>query len=182
MRGRDKLLEDVDDLPLLRRQSIAAIAADLPVLVTLPPDNMERAAALEGTGVETRTVTDADKGMSGSLRESSIWAQELSADGLLVLLPDLPDLTTPDILTVCRAFLEDPDTPCRATDSDGKAGHPVLLPARLFDQLTQLTGDQGANAILRSEPIHAVPLPGQRATVDLDTPEAWAAWRAKRTP
>jgi molybdenum cofactor cytidylyltransferase len=46
--------------------------------------------------------------------------------------------------------------------------------------LMELTGDQGARAVLQrhADKILYTALPGQHATTDLDTPEAWAAWRA----
>jgi CTP:molybdopterin cytidylyltransferase MocA len=44
-----------------------------------------------------------------------------------------------------------------------------------------LSGDEGAKRILSQEAsrVHLVPLADDRALVDLDTPEDWAAWRAK---
>jgi CTP:molybdopterin cytidylyltransferase MocA len=66
----------------------------------------------------------------------------------------------------------------RACDADGTPGHPVILPARLLPDLAQITGDTGARDLLRTHPETPVPLPRQHATTDLDTPEAWAAWRA----
>jgi CTP:molybdopterin cytidylyltransferase MocA len=46
-------------------------------------------------------------------------------------------------------------------------------------KLLALEGDEGARGILRDGEIHPVPLPGQRALTDLDTPEEWEAWRRK---
>jgi molybdenum cofactor cytidylyltransferase len=44
-----------------------------------------------------------------------------------------------------------------------------------------LTGDTGAREVLKrhSDRVHLVPLKGDRALTDLDTPEDWAAWRAR---
>ena len=66
----------------------------------------------------------------------------------------------------------------RASTADGRAGHPVIFPARLWPDLVRLQGDQGARDMLKSEAVQLCPLPGQHALTDLDTPEAWAAWRA----
>ncbi|MDA3859471.1 MAG: nucleotidyltransferase family protein, partial [Roseovarius sp.] len=62
---------------------------------------------------------------------------------------------------------------------NGAAGHPVIFPAARVPALKRLTGDQGARALLRSEPVMQVTLPDAHATTDLDTTEAWAAWRAR---
>ena len=36
-----------------------------------------------------------------------------------------------------------------------------------------------AGALLARHPVRLHPLPADRAVTDLDTPEAWAAWRAR---
>ena len=56
------------------------------------------------------------------------------------------------------------------------------VPAALFDQLKHLRGDDGGRAVVRAaaDRMQLVPLPGQRARRDLDTPEDWAAWRAEQ--
>ena len=76
-------------------------------------------------------------------------------------------------------FRHDPAKPLRATDSNGQAGHPVIFPARLFGAMAQLSGDRGARAILADEDVVWLSLPGRRATLDLDTPEAWAEWHLR---
>jgi molybdenum cofactor cytidylyltransferase len=57
----------------------------------------------------------------------------------------------------------------------------VLFPADLLPELAALTGDTGAREVLtrHATRVHLVPLKGDRALVDLDTPEDWADWRAR---
>ena len=180
MQGRDKLLETVGGMPLIRRQALMALAVGGPVRVTLPQDRPDRAAALKGLdGLDCVTLPDAGEGLSASLRHGGAWAQEIGAAGLMVVLADLPDLTEIDLRNMVQTFENNRETVIRATDESGKPGHPVILPARLFFALQQLTGDAGAQPILRSEEITMIPLPGRHATTDLDTPEDWAAWRAR---
>jgi CTP:molybdopterin cytidylyltransferase MocA len=176
MRGRDKLLETVRGQPLLRDRVTLALATGCPIAVTLPPEDAARRAALDGLHVTLLPVPDAPTGMSASLRTGAEWAiaQEMAA--LMILLPDLPDLTASDMSLMLQA--NDSETILRACDMDGTPGHPVILPARLLPELTRITGDTGARDLLRNHPVTPVPLPDQHATTDLDTPEAWAAWRA----
>ncbi|MCA2010791.1 nucleotidyltransferase family protein [Cereibacter sphaeroides] len=176
MRGADKLLQWVDGEPLIRRQARALLQADLgPVAVTLPPDRPARAEALTGLPLSLLTIPDAADGMSASLRAAAQWAEGCA---LLVTPADMPELTSEDFRTATAAF--DGTTPLRATAEDGTPGHPVMFPANLLKQIVALTGDEGAKSILRSQKPRLVALPGQRATTDLDTPEAWAAWRQSR--
>lgn len=180
MQGRDKLLERVDGMPLLRRQVLLGLATRLPVLVTLPTDRPARQAAIEGLeGVETKRLPDAGEGIAASIRAGAHWAAAREARGLMILLADLPDLQGDDLKKMIHTAEKEPETTIRAYDASGKPGHPVILPARLFGRLEKLRGDEGAKPVLTGERIAKVALPGRRATTDLDTPEDWAAWREK---
>jgi len=182
MGGRDKLLETVDGVPLLRRQAAMALGLGAPVLVTLPPDRPERGAALAGIGgLRVAVVPDAGEGIAASIRAGAGWAEGIGAAGLMILLADMPDLGPDDLGALVRAFAAAPDTPLRATDKTGQPGHPAILPARLFGALRGLAGDRGAQPLLARERVARLALPGARATTDLDTPEEWAAWRAGRS-
>jgi CTP:molybdopterin cytidylyltransferase MocA len=182
MRGRDKLLEEVRGAPLLRDRVEMALGLGHPVLVTLPPDRPQRAEALHdlaGPNLSTIIVEDAASGLSTSLRAGADRAMRDDHAGLMVLLPDLPDLTPGDIKIVLQTY--DNMEITRATSEDGVAGHPVIFPSHLLTERRHLTGDRGAQDLLRRHPVNPVALPGQRAITDLDTPEAWAAWSARQT-
>ncbi|MEQ9260402.1 MAG: nucleotidyltransferase family protein [Roseovarius sp.] len=180
MRGRDKLLEPVGGMPILRRVALAALGLGAPVLVTLPEGRPARRAALDGLDrLSLAHVTDASEGMAASLRAGAGWAGALEARGLMILLADMPEIDLGDLKTMEAAFGRDPRKAYRAEDAGGTAGHPVIFPARLFARLAHLKGDTGAREVLREEKVTRVALPARHATTDLDTPEAWAAWRLK---
>ncbi|MBS4009591.1 MAG: nucleotidyltransferase family protein [Roseovarius sp.] len=176
MRGTDKLLEMVRGQPLLRDRVTLALGTGCDVAVTLPPEGHARRAALKGLGATLLPVPDAATGMSASLRAGATWAMAEGVTALMVLLPDLPDLTADDMKIILQ--VNDCEHIFRACDADGTPGHPVILPARLLPDLAQITGDTGARDLLRAHPVTPVRLPGQHAITDLDTPEAWAEWRA----
>lgn len=178
MRGGDKLLEQVDGQPLLARQAQIARATGYPVLVTLRPDD-PRANVLPD-GVAVQETAEATEGLAASLRTGAAWAQDQGFGAIMIVLADLPEITLDDLQTVTAHFAQDPTEICRATDDSGKPGHPVIFPAAVFDRMQELTGDDGAKPLLAQQPPRLCRLPGLRATTDLDTPEAWAAWRAKR--
>ena len=183
MRGRDKLLEEVRGRPLLADRVAAALTLGGEVMVTLPAEGAARRdalAPLAGPRLRLEEVPEAAEGMAASLRRGGARARALGATGLMILLPDLPDLTARDLATVARAA--DGASILRATAADGTPGHPVIIPARLLPELERLRGDTGARALLAAHPARHVALPGRRAVTDLDTPEAWAAWRARQSP
>src|SRR6056297_3217321 len=177
MRGRDKLMEEVRGAPLLRDRVEMALGLAHHVLVTLPPDRPRRAEALRDLShpnLSTVIVEDAATGLSASLRAGAERAIRDSRTALMVLLPDLPDITPSDIKIVLQAH--DKNGITRATSEAGSAGHPVIFPSHLLTEMRHLTGDRGAQELLRRHPVTRIALPGTHATTDLDTPEAWAAW------
>lgn len=180
MRGADKLLEVVDGEPLLRRVARMALATGWPVSVVLTQGHAARRAALDRLGVAQITAANAAEGMAASL-VAGVQALPRGVAVLLVLA-DLPLIETADLNAVIAASAADPACVWRGADPDGTAGHPVLFPADLRGELLGLTGDEGARAVLKTHAarVRLVPLPQGHATTDLDTPEAWAAWRARR--
>ena len=182
MRGVDKLLERVDGQMLIRRQVQVALATGLPVWVTLPPDQPLRADALHGLNCMLVEVSDAGHGISHSIRAGN--AAVHPSCWLILLLADLPEITTTDLEMLITAAQDAPNAIVRATSDAGKPGHPILFPPHLRGELTALCGDEGARDILK---LHAdetifVPLHGNRALTDLDTPEDWARWRLQHRP
>lgn len=181
MRGRDKLAERIGDQPLLRRQALVALEVSDRVLVTLPAPDHPRAAFLAGLPVTILTPPEAAEGLSGSLRAGV--AALPACDRFLVLLADLPELTAADLQRVISAASTDPAPLIwRGATEDGSPGHPILFDASLRPEFVDLSGDTGGAPLLARHrgQTRLVPLPGQRARHDLDTPEDWAAWRNQR--
>ena len=183
MRGRDKLMEDVDGDPLLRRVAKRACTAGIgPVIVALPPAPHPRHTALDGLPVVPVEVPDATDGLSASLKRALAAAPD-TAEAVMILLADLPDILTQDITYVAQATVSKKNSLIwRGATQDGAPGHPVILARALFPELAALSGDAGAQAVIRrhADRVTLVPLPDQHALHDLDTPEDWASWRAER--
>lgn len=180
MRGRDKLMERVEGRPLLLRQVAEARAIGLEVVVTYRADDKARRAALaalDDPGLHAVPIKDASEGMAASLR-AGVAALPPGARAVMVMLPDMPGITRRELARMQAAQAVYPDRIVQATTEDSRPGHPVIFPRRLFAAFARLSGDTGARAILAQETPHLVALPGARAVTDLDTPEAWVAWRA----
>jgi molybdenum cofactor cytidylyltransferase len=183
MGGRDKLLEPVDGAPQLARIAAAAVASRADLLVAvLRPDDGGRRAALTDFGAQIVENPAAAQGMASSIR-TGLAALPEDVDAVALLLADMPDLQAAHIDRVIAAF--DPEegrSLIRAADADGAPGHPVLFGRRWFETLARLEGDAGARSVLaeHADDVTLVPTPGRGATTDLDTPEAWEAWRRAR--
>ena len=174
MRGGDKLLEPVEGVPVLRLLCQRGLAAELSVRVCVPALDHVRAQALADLPVERIAVPLWRTGMSASVRAG---LRALDAPSVLILPADMPEITEGDLRVIARH----PGRIVQATAEDGTPGHPVRFDRAYFEELRALTGDTGGRAVLQAHPaeVQRVTLPACHATTDLDTPEAWADWRAR---
>ena len=179
MRGRDKLFEVVEGTPILTRLvHFAQVCGD--VYVTLPDPNHPRHNLLTGTKAVPIYVPDAADGMSASIKRACAVVMETSATGMMILTGDLPDLTEAHFTQVCAEWAKDKTRYVQAKDRDGKPGHPVIIPKSGWADIETLQGDIGLRNILREKRMEYVSFKDYGPTLDLDTPEAWANWRAAR--
>ena len=179
----DKLMQDIGGIPLIRRSAITARAVG-PVIIALPPSPHPRQGAIEDLDVLRVPIRNAAEGMNASLR-GALRHVLPDAPAAMVMLADLPELTAGNLAEVLRSRVTHPNHLIwRGAAADGRPGHPVLFDRQLFDELSKLQGDEGAQAVVRAHKgkVHLHRLPGRNALLDLDTPEDWARWRADQHP
>lgn len=174
MKGRDKLLEPVNGVPLLQVMVRRAAETGMLVYVTLPGPKHNRAAF--SVPAKPVFVPNAGEGMAASIR-AGVAALPRNVEAVMILPADMPEITEQDMLRVAGASHGGDPSIVRACSAAGRGGHPVLFPRRYFPELLKLTGDGGAKEVLLHRPVRKVMLPGEHATTDLDTPEHWAEWR-----
>ncbi|WP_274379278.1 nucleotidyltransferase family protein [Rhodophyticola sp. CCM32] len=175
MRGTDKLLERIDDTPLLTRMAKRCTSAGV-TRVILGPDQTARRAALTDIPCQ---IIEAPEG-SGMAASIVAGLADMTGSAALITLADMPEITAHDLHLMLALHAQSPTSILRAASRDGTPGHPVLFPEDLFPDLRKLVGDTGARAVLNAytNRTHLIPLKDNRALTDLDTPEDWAAWRA----
>lgn len=180
MQGQDKLLQPVTGLPCLRAMALRGLKAGADVYIALGPDQAKRRAVLAGLDVTIVEVPDAAKGMSRSLR-AAIAAVSDTCTAAIILPADMPEISHTDIRALMDDFTSNPETLIlRAATQSGLPGHPILFSRQLFDGFKNLDGDRGAFHLVRDNADHVRlhKLEGERARLDLDTPEEWARWQA----
>ena len=180
MRGADKLMQEVGGRPLLAHLVAEAVASRADAVRVMLPEGSDRAGVVPPDLIVT--VPDPGEGMAASIR-AGLAARAPEADAVIVMLADMPEIAAADLDRLIAGYSPaDGREIVRATDADGTPGHPILFGARFFETLARIEGDRGARDILRdaAEFTVEVALAGKAATTDLDTPEAWAEWRARR--
>ena len=179
MGGANKLLEDLGGKPLIRRSVDVALAAGTgPVLVVTGHEAAAVQQALDGTPVTFVHNVDYVQGMASSLR-AGVAALPTGLDGVFIYLGDMPAISPDTLKRLVQGF--DPaggKTIC-VPHRNGQSGHPVLFARRFFTDLQECHGDLGAKTILREHPeqIAEIEVTDAGIACDLDTPEAFAAYR-----
>jgi molybdenum cofactor cytidylyltransferase len=169
-----KLLAEFDGVPLARRSADAAVAsAANSVIVVTGHRRDEIAGALAGMTIDIVHNEDFASGMASSLIAGFSAPAARKADGILVMLADMPHVTAGDLKLLIAAFREAGGQSIVRAVSLGKRGNPVILPRSLREAVMQLEGDVGARHIIETSGIAVIDVDiGAAAHIDVDTPEA----------
>ncbi|AFL52334.1 molybdenum cofactor cytidylyltransferase [Sinorhizobium fredii] len=171
--GKHKLLAEFDGVPLVRRSVETALAAGQgKVVVVTGYREDEIRAALGGLPVTFVSNPDYESGMASSL-VAGLTAMEEEAGGMLVMLADMPGVTSGHLSKMLAAFDAENGRAVVRAVTEGQRGNPVILPRSTFAAVRQLLGDVGARHIVERSglPVIDVEL-GAAARLDVDTPEA----------
>ena len=172
--GPHKLLAEFEGEPLVRRSArIAGEGGAGPVAVVTGHRAAEIEAALNGLDVRFVHNPDYASGMASSLKAGVASAGVQGADGVLVVLADMPGITAEDLARLISTFRAEQGAAIVRAVSDGKRGNPVILPKATFDAIMELEGDIGARPIVEGSGLKVVDVElGDAAHLDVDTPDA----------
>jgi molybdenum cofactor cytidylyltransferase len=179
----NKLTAPIDGVPMVARAVDAVLAtAARPVIVVTGHQADVVQAALAGAGRKVTFVHNPDfaAGINTSIT-AGLKALPDDVAGTLICLGDMPSLTAVAITCLMAAF--DKDTaPICVPVAGGRRGNPVLFAGALFAEITALTGDAGARAVLAAHPsmVREVPMMGDETLTDLDTADEIAAYNHKQ--
>lgn len=178
--GRNKLLEDIGGKAMVRRVVEAALASRArPVIVVVGDEAEAVRGALAGLELQTIENSDYREGLGASIR-AGIASIPVSSDGVLILMADMPRMSTCLIdRAIAAAMPGGASTICVASHG-GRRGHPVLFGRSYFPELLALAGDVGARNVIARNEAHVCEFEaGDDAPLeDIDTPAALAKFRA----
>ena len=183
MGARNKLLELVDGVPMVRHAAMTALASRArPVLVVTGHQQAEVTAALKGLDVQLTHNPRFSEGLSTSLA-AGIGALPRGLDGALIALADMPGVRPEHLDKLMAAFAPKEGRAICIAMHEGKRGNPVLFAAPMFAELAALSGDTGARYLIgqHQEQITEVEIGSPAVLMDVDTPEALAALRQDRS-
>lgn len=183
MGATNKLLEQIDNTPLIRRtvQIAEASSAD-PVIVVTGHQAKEVSQALEGLSHSEVHNSDYAEGLSTSLK-AGLSSLPNDIEGAIVCLGDMPDVSAKHLDALIGGFDPGAGRAIGVPVHNGKQGNPVLWARRFFGPMTDVRGDVGARHLIgdHEDLVYAVEFGDTAVLTDLDTPEAWARYRDSET-
>lgn len=173
MGEHNKLMASFDGVPLVRRTGAALAQSRVDGAVAVLGHEAERVqGALDGLGMAVAVNDAYAEGLSTSLK-AGIAALPDEAAGALVMLADMPEISTADLDRLVEAFVKAGGNAVVRATHNGKRGNPVILPRALFAEVARLEGDTGARHVVEQELVGIVDVEtGAAAHLDVDTPEA----------
>jgi molybdenum cofactor cytidylyltransferase len=179
MGGPNKLLAEIDGRKLVRivaEQALASKAAEVIVVTGHQAELVEQ--ALEGLQLKFVRNPEFAGGLASSVK-AGIAAVSDKADGAVVCLGDMPLIDAQLIDRLIEAFAPDRGHLITVPVAAGRRGNPVLWSRRFFGELMTLDGDTGARHLIakHAEAVSEVPVEGESAFLDIDTPQGLEAAR-----
>ena len=120
---------------------------------------------------------DYASGMASSVR-AAISHVPASADGVLIVLADMPGITAEILDKMIASFNRQEGKGIVVPTQGGKQGNPVLWGRDYFEQFDALTGDKGARALLvaNQQDVFELEIDHEAIFMDIDTMEAYRAF------
>jgi len=169
--AKTKAVALLDGAPMVRHVAQAAIDAGLKPLVLVTGFNAaEVSAAAQGlAGLQIVHNPDFETGLASSLR-AGIAALPAGVAGAIVLLADMPRVSSETISLLVETSNANPDAAAVVPVHAGQWGNPILLGAKLFADVALLQGDSGARKLLANRADVALMECGDDAVgIDVDT-------------
>ena len=171
--GRQKLLQPFEGIPLIQRAVQAACAARAPtVQVVLGSHADEIRPLIDATRATYTLNPDYTHGMASSLCHG-LCALPQEVDAVLIMLADMPRINAHHLDQMIGFYEQHAQTaPIVVPVHAGRRGNPVLWPRRLFHEIMQLNGDQGARSLLErhADEVLSLDVDDPAIFLDIDTP------------
>jgi molybdenum cofactor cytidylyltransferase len=170
----DKLLQILPDgRPIALAAAENLIKAIPLTIAVLRPENTALANLLKNAGLKIVFCGTQETEMADSLSAAVHYSAQFSESsvGFVIALADMPYIKPDTIEAIVHAL--NSGAAIVAPVYQGKRGHPVGFCAKFRNQLEQLTGDEGARAILKrhADQIELLECNDPGVLADIDTPQ-----------
>ena len=177
--GQNKLFMDLEGEPLVRRVVGRASNAGFdPLIVVLGHEAALVRQTLEGFQYQAVLNPDYEKGVNSSLRAGILAASHTHAQAAVIVLADMPFVTTAMIQTLIEKYRAS-DAPLVISDYGGVNAPPMLYDRSLFGELALSEGQGCGKHVVKRHRHEAVSATWHvDALSDLDAPEDYQRVKA----
>ena len=167
--GSPKQLFPVRGRPMLSRTiQLATRVAGRSVTVVLGAHESQLSELVRTSGATIVVNRHWSEGLASSIR-AGILSLPADCAGAMLMLGDQFALRRVDLQRLANAWRRAPSCTVAAQYA-GVLGAPAIFPRARFGQLAALRGDHGAQSLLRDPADGVVPVPMEKAALDLDLP------------
>jgi molybdenum cofactor cytidylyltransferase len=170
--GSNKMLFELEGESVLRRAARRALDAGLsPLVVVLGHESDRAKRELDGLSCQWVLNPLYEQGINSSLKAGIRTAQDLGAKAALVMLADMPFVTT-EMIAAMVAHYRASTAPLVISDYAGVNAPPMVYEQSLFAELLAMEGEGCGRQVVKRHKHEAEVLPWPEAALaDLDVPE-----------
>jgi len=172
--GSPKLLLDVQGEPLIVRMATTALTSNLDRLIVVVGAFRDKIKdLLKKYPVTVCENKEWESGLGSSIK-SGIGClqkiQDVESTGALIMVADQPLLSSSYLNQLIEEAQKNPDKVIASAYSD-TYGVPVVYPSKYFNEIHQVSDEQGAKQIIYKHQDELISLPFPAGKYDLDTQE-----------
>jgi len=171
--GRDKALLDYRGRSFLECIISTLREAGIKrIVVVLGHHAAEIQQAIKLEGVEVALNPDYGRGQTSSLQAGLRALEQPELEAIVLCLVDHPAVSAETVRRLADSFSQTPTSVVIPTHQ-GRRGHPVIIARALFEELSSLGADQGANLVIRKhrDTTQFLEIDDQGILLDVDDPE-----------
>lgn len=168
--NENKLLEQIKNRPVISHVISAAQGSFTDETIVVTGYEHKRVSSVINSQCHIVLNEEYEQGQSTSVARGISVAQKHNADAVVILLGDMPEVTTRSVNKLVYGY-DTTDYTILAAAYNGKRGNPVLFDKKYFDELRDVTGDVGGkDLILSNEDSALVETNSLGVLLDIDTP------------
>ena len=175
MGRNNKLLLNVDGIPLVRKSAISIINSNVTSMTVVTGfDENKIVNALSGLNVNFVKNINFREGLSSSLK-AGLANITPTPSAVIICLADMPKIQPEHINQLIENFDPLKDWEICIPTNNGKRGNPVLIGSRFFPHIFETSGDGGAKQVMKqhSDKIVEVEIGTSDIHFDIDTQDEY---------